>query len=114
VFLVLEDLYITAVIERTKNPPLGLAGGGEGRANAARLVFPDGRRVAIAKDTRVPLPKGTRVELYCGGGGGFGNPEERDVAAVLDDLCEGYVSEAHARRWYPHAAPGTAALERAF
>ncbi|MHB8643674.1 MAG: hydantoinase B/oxoprolinase family protein [Gaiellaceae bacterium] len=102
-FRVLEDLNITAVIERTKNPPPGLVGGGEGRPNSATLRYPDGRRVAIAKDTRVPLPKGTLVELHCGGGGGFGDPAERDPEDVAIDLREGYVTEAHARRWYPHA-----------
>jgi N-methylhydantoinase B len=102
-FRVLEDLNITAVIERTKNAAPGLVGGGEGRANGATLVYQDGRRVAIAKDTRVPLPKGTVVELRCGGGGGFGDPAERDRAAVLADVREGYVSEEHARRWYPQA-----------
>ena len=101
VFRVLEDLNVTTVIERTKNPPPGLVGGGEGRANGATIEYPDGRRVAIAKDTRVPLGKGTRVELHCGGG--FGDPAERDPAAVALDLREGYVTEAHARRWYPHA-----------
>jgi len=103
VFRVLEDLNITAVIERTKNAGPGLVGGGEGRANGATIVYEDGRRVAIAKDTRVPLSKGTVVELRCGGGGGFGDRAERDPEAVLADLREGYVGEEHARRWYPHA-----------
>jgi N-methylhydantoinase B len=107
-FRVLEDLNITAVIERTKNAAPGLVGGGEGRANGATLVYEDGRRVEIAKDTRVPLPKGTLVELRCGGGGGFGDPAERDPAAVLTDVREGYVSEEHARRWYPHAFANSA------
>jgi N-methylhydantoinase B len=91
------------VIERTKNAAPGLAGGGKGRRNGATLVYEDGRRVEISKDTRVPLPKGTVVELRCGGGGGFGEPAERDVAAVHADVREGYVSQEHARRWYPHA-----------
>jgi N-methylhydantoinase B len=102
-FHVLEDLNITAVIERTKNPPPGLVGGGEGRANSATIAYEDGRRVAIAKDTRVPLARGTRLELRSGGGGGFGDPAGRDPAAVLSDLREGYVTEEHARRWYPQA-----------
>ena len=102
-FRVLEDLNVTVVIERTKTAAPGLVGGGEGRPNGATLVYEDGRRVAISKDTRVPLPKGTVVELRCGGGGGFGGPAERDVAAVQLDLDEGFISEEHARRWYPHA-----------
>ena len=51
----------------------------------------------------MPLAKGTVVELRCGGGGGFGEPSLRDPAAVHADLREGYVTEEHARRWYPHA-----------
>jgi N-methylhydantoinase B len=107
VFLVLEDLNITAVIERTKNAGPGLAGGGKGRANGATLEFPDGRRIEIAKCTRVALPAGTRVELRCGGGGGFGDPTEREPDAIRVDLREGYVTEAHARRWYPQGIRST-------
>jgi N-methylhydantoinase B len=53
--------------------------------------------------TTRPPPQGTLVELRCGGGGGFGDPRERDAAAVHADVREGYVTEEHARRWYPHA-----------
>lgn len=100
VFVVLEDLNITAVVERTKNPPPGLAGGSAGRANAAALVYPDGHRREIGKATRVRLPRGTRVELRTGGGGGFGDPDDRETEAVLADLREGYLSAGHARAVY--------------
>jgi N-methylhydantoinase B len=102
-FRVLEDLNATVVIERTKNAPPGLAGGGAGRPNGATLSYEDQRPVEISKETRLPLPKGTLVELRCGGGGGFGPPEERDPKAVHADLREGYITEAHARLAYPHA-----------
>ena len=47
--------------------------------------------------------KGATLELRCGGGGGYGPPAKRDRQAVLDDLREGYITEAHARKHYPHA-----------
>jgi N-methylhydantoinase B len=102
-FRMLEDAYVTSALERTKNGPWGLEGGGEGRTNGAVLRMPDGARTAIAKATRLFVPKGACMELTCGGGGGYGPPSERRVEAVLSDVREGYISEEHARRHYPHA-----------
>jgi N-methylhydantoinase B len=101
-FRMLEDCWVTAVIERTKNAPWGLAGGRPGRANGAQLRTPDGNR-PVAKATRLKIPAGSVLELYCGGGGGFGPPSERDVAEVQADIQEGYISEGQARADYPHA-----------
>ena len=49
------------------------------------------------------MPKGARIELYCGGGGGYGPPSERDPEKVRADVREGYITEEHARQHYPHA-----------
>jgi N-methylhydantoinase B len=57
----------------------------------------------VAKATRLFVPKGASMELTCGGGGGYGPPAERPAEAVMSDVREGYVSEEHARRHYPHA-----------
>jgi N-methylhydantoinase B len=105
-FHMLEDSYVTSATERTKSPPWGIGGGGEARANAVALRLPDGTRTSFGKATRLLVPKGATLELRTGGGGGYGPPEERDAEAVRDDLREGYVSEEHARRWYPHALAG--------
>jgi N-methylhydantoinase B len=105
-FHILEDSFVTPVIERTKTPPWALEGGGESRPNAGILRLPDGTRRSFAKATRLGLPKGSTVELHTGGGGGWGPPPERDPAAVRADLREGYISEEHARGHYPHAFSG--------
>ncbi len=102
-FHFLEDALAISTIERTKNAPWGLAGGLSGRANAGELRFPDGTTRPIAKETGVALPKGTTFTIRCGGGGGYGNPAERDREAVLSDVREGYISEEQARLHYPHA-----------
>ena len=44
-------------------------------------------------------------EVYCGGGGGYGDASRRDPADVQQDVREGYITEDHARRHYPHAFP---------
>jgi N-methylhydantoinase B len=107
-FHFLEDALAIATIERTKNAPWGLAGGLPGRPNAGELRLPDGSVQAIAKATGLPIPKGSTFTIRGGGGGGYGPPSERDPERVLEDVREGYVTEAEARRHYPHAFRTTA------
>jgi N-methylhydantoinase B len=103
-FCLLEDSYATTVVERTKNAPWGLEGGRAGRPNRIALRAPDGQTEPLrGKNTRLFLPKGSTVELYNGGGGGYGPPSERDPESVRADIREGYVTEEQARRDYPHA-----------
>ncbi len=103
-FQLLEDSYATTVVERTKNAPWGLEGGLSGRPNGIALRTPDGLSEPLrGKNTRLLLRKGSTLELYNGGGGGYGPPSERDPELVHADIREGYVTEAHARRHYPHA-----------
>jgi N-methylhydantoinase B len=102
-FHMLEDAWMTSALERTRNNPWGLGGGGEARPNALEVVAPDGTVTSYSKATRVAVRKGSTVHLHTGGGGGYGPPAERDPEAVRRDVREGYVSEAHAREHYPHA-----------
>lgn len=103
-FHMLEDSYVTSAVERSYNQPWGLEGGRRGRPNSARLRFEDGSYGDFfAKATRLKVPKGSTLELYTGGGGGYGPPAERSVEAVQADLREGYITESHAREHYPHA-----------
>ncbi|WP_292277745.1 hydantoinase B/oxoprolinase family protein [Mesorhizobium sp.] len=104
-FRALEDSWVTSVIERTKNPPWGLAGGDTGRPNRAVLRLPDGRTKEIGKATRVEVPKDAIFEIQCGGGGGYGPASEREAEAVRVDVREGYISDGHARRHYGHVLP---------
>jgi N-methylhydantoinase B len=99
----LGDSYWTVPFERTKTPPWGLFGGGEGRPNAFRVHYPDGTTREFGKVTRLLVPRGSLVEVATGGGGGYGPPGEREGAAVHEDVREGYVSDAAARASYPHA-----------
>ena len=102
-FRMLEDSYVTAAIERTKNPPWGLEGGLEAKPNDADLLLPDGSTTRFGKITRLLCPKGSMLRLHTGGGGGYGPPDERDPSAVHADIREDYVSDEQARRHYPHA-----------
>jgi N-methylhydantoinase B len=46
------------------------------------------------------LKKGDVIRLEQSGGGGWGDPRERDVQALLEDVADGYVSPESAARDY--------------
>ena len=100
---VIHDARLISTVENTKTPAWAQQGGLSGTCNGFTIEYPDGRIEKRNKVTGLPVPKGTVVKIHCGGGGGYGPPSERDPEAVRRDLEEGYISEEHARRYYPHA-----------
>jgi N-methylhydantoinase B len=82
-------------------PVRGIAGGGDGSPN--HWIFdPDTReeREETGLGYLVPLEPGHRWAFQLGGGGGWGDPLDRDPEAVLDDVLDGYVSAEGAYRDY--------------
>jgi N-methylhydantoinase B len=76
-----------------KYPMPGIAGGRPGAPN--RLVLrANGDDPYVVQHTAnwVPLEAGHHVVYDYGGGGGWGDPLERDPLAVLDDVLDEYVS----------------------
>ena len=82
-------------------PPLGAAGGGEGRTGDI-IINPgtDAEKHLPTRYADYPLKAGDVFRLDTPGGGGLGDPRSRDPAKVLADVIEGYVSPEHAARDY--------------
>lgn len=55
---------------------------------------------ATGKAVRFPIQEGDLVQILKWGGGGYGDPLERDSRAVLEDVRQGYVSSRSARELY--------------
>ena len=85
-----------------KIPPWGLEGGLEGVPNTASLLWTDGSSVTFGKATRLLCAAGSTLVLRTGGGGGDGSPADRPAEEVQADVREGYITEEHARQYYPH------------
>ena len=93
---------LSVMSERWDFPAEGLSGGqAGGRAGAERTttgVAPDD--AVLPEKGRTALEPGEVIRLVTGGGGGYGKPEERDLDQVVEDLRNGYISEAAAREVY--------------
>lgn len=82
-------------------PPYGLFGGKESILNRIAITYPDGREVVpMSKDMIEGIPAGTIYHQIASGGGGYGNPEERDRAKVLNDLRDELISQKQAEEIY--------------
>lgn len=103
VYRTLHDCELNVLWEQTLTPAWGLQGGKEAQRNWWRVTHPDGATFEGTKLGGHKLPAGSVLEVRTGGGGGWGPPEERDVATIHSDVREGYISEESARRDYPHA-----------
>jgi len=81
-------------------PPWGLWGGKPGHTSNYLLKLP-GENAFQEKDAnRYPTPANAEVIVRSNGGGGWGNPLDRDPERVRTDVIEGYVSFEHARTDY--------------
>lgn len=79
----------------------GQFGGRSGSINRALLRFPDGtERVPKSKEIIRDIPTGTVFLQEAGGGGGYGEPFERDAERVAAEVRNGTVSAEAAARDY--------------
>ena len=82
-------------------PPYGLFGGKDSILNKISLVYPDGKEeVPLSKDIVDDIPAGTTYYQIASGGGGYGNPKERDIDKVVADVKNGVCSFEKARDDY--------------
>lgn len=98
-----DTATVSASLARFRFEPPGLFGGGNGMRSALMLNLgePDEANRPIIGGVRVDT--GRVVSHQCGGGGGYGDPRERDEARLRDDILDGYVTEEMARQAYDWA-----------
>ena len=87
---------VFARYDRVYHPPRGRAGGKNG-ANG-RVGLSSGR-VLRPKGAQT-VPAGETLVIEMPGGGGYGDPSMREAARVADDVRNGIVTRAAARRKY--------------
>ncbi len=98
-YTTLAPLTVSTGFERSLCAPWGVLGGLDAEPSRVVIARRDAEPEVVLKDER-PIAAGDRVIVETGGGGGFGPPAERSVAAVIADVRNGYVSHAAAAESY--------------
>ena len=101
-FTAWADCATTVLGDQCDHAPFGVAGGGPAARNV--VEFRTGgkywRPQMRSKHENQVLHDGDGLHMCTPGGGGFGDPLERDTVAVENDLNLGYVSRGTAERDY--------------
>ena len=98
-YTVLAPLTVSTGFERSRCPPWGVLGGGDGAASTVIIEQPGEAGEVVLKDER-PVASGGRVIVKTGGGGGYGPPTNRSDDAITSDIQYGYVSPKAAKKDY--------------
>jgi N-methylhydantoinase B len=95
------------VMDHGRVGPNGALGGRPGGVNRVRIERADGSTYIpphLSKDQDIELAPGDVVAVSTPGGGGFGDPRERDPALIARDLARGYYTEEEALEQFGAAA----------
>jgi N-methylhydantoinase B len=89
-------LQLSLLSDRWRHPAQGVLGGTEGATS--EIGFSDG--TTPHQKSRTKIDPGKRLHMRYAGGGGYGDPAKRDKDLVRQDIADGYISQAAAKRDY--------------
>ncbi|NBO15479.1 MAG: hydantoinase B/oxoprolinase family protein [Betaproteobacteria bacterium] len=101
-FTVWSDTTVSVLGDRAEHAPFGICGGQSAKANEVSFVTSGKawRPEWHSKQDKQLLASGDALRAASPGGGGYGNPLTRDLAAVERDLNRGYISRQVAETVY--------------
>ena len=109
-----KEVMLTQSSDRQDVPPWGLFGGLEASGMRCTVVSPDGTNKGLPSKVTTYVSGDHVIETQTPGGGGWGDPRERDVESVRRDVVEGLVSPQRARDVYGVAIdPDTSEVDEA-
>lgn len=95
-----DEATLQVRADRRKFQPYGLHGGRPGAASQNVLIGTDGAERLLPSKFLLTIRRGEQFRLVLAGGGGYGDPCERDPEQVLEDVRQGKVTVAHAHEAY--------------
>ena len=87
---------VSLILHRSEIGPYGLFGGYRGDTDSGGVLLEDESLAMFARDVK----PGTKVFIQTSGGGGWGDPFDRDAEKVEWDVLNGYISLKLARDKY--------------
>jgi N-methylhydantoinase B len=103
------EFDLQAMFDRGQHPARGRRGG----ANGASTTIAQDDGSAMRLKGKQFVPHGRRVLMAFPGGAGYGDPADRDPAAVRRDLARGYISAQTAAETYGMTPQGIADVQAA-
>ncbi|MGH8597100.1 MAG: hydantoinase B/oxoprolinase family protein, partial [Gammaproteobacteria bacterium] len=103
-----ERMMVVISCDGQVNPPQGVRGGHPGPAAATFKCDRDGNWTKLPGVVECELEPGEWVRGLDAGGGGYGDPLERDPARVCHDVLERWETAARAREVYGVVLTGSA------
>ena len=95
-----KPMQVVAAPDGWQSPPKGVRGGANGTCSADHVLHTDGSETKVEGFVNVELQPGEFVRGRDCGGGGYGNPLERDVSRVGHDVAEKWITQSHAEEVY--------------
>ncbi|MBN8955987.1 MAG: hydantoinase B/oxoprolinase family protein [Rhizobiales bacterium] len=92
-----QSMQLSGTSGRMRHPSKGLLRGRPGMLAAIEI---EGKALEATASPAALVERGERLRLLLPGGGGYGNPSDRDPSLIERDLRDGYISRDGARRDY--------------
>ncbi|MEM3627554.1 MAG: hydantoinase B/oxoprolinase family protein [Candidatus Bathyarchaeia archaeon] len=99
-YRLLTDATFTTDINRAKFPPWGVHGGLSGTTNYMVIIREGKELMKVSRISNLKLKESDIVSIRSGGGGGWGDPTQRDPNLVLNDVKNGLISIKQAEEIY--------------
>lgn len=95
-----DNAWLTVAYTRSKVPPWPLKGGQSGSPNHIIIRRANGEQERYAVVSGLTLNKDDVIQIMTATGAGWGDPLQRDLALVEEDLKNGYITPEQANRSY--------------
>ena len=95
-----DNIALTHRGERHRHAARGSRSGGDGAKAFSKIVRQDGSEEVVHSKLFTVVHSGERLIVETAGGGGYGNPHERDRQSVQEDVRNRKVSEESAKKDY--------------
>ena len=95
-----ERTVISIGADRRKFTPWGIDTDQHARGSDCHVIAADGSARRLPTKMHIELSPGDRLRIETPGGGGWGDPRQRDPEAVADDVQAGLIAAERARQFY--------------
>lgn len=95
-----DNAWLTLAYTRDRIPPWPLRGGQPGSPNHILVVRKNGERERYAVVSGLTLNTDDVIQVMTATGAGWGDPLERDINLVKEDVKNGYVTPEQAQKYY--------------